>query len=391
MKDLYHAYVNKDLTVDPSGHSLLDGLTFSVKDVIAIKGHTNGAGNPDWLASHDEAGRHAPVIERLLQHGARLHGVTHTDEIMYSLNGENYHYGTPVNPKAPDRIPGGSSSGSAVAVSGGSVDFALGTDTGGSVRIPSAYCGIFGFRPTHGAMSMEGVIPLAQSFDTIGWMARSPAIMRKVGNALLDEADQNDAGKTEFIFLKQAWEFLDEDTSNVLSAFTPIFEKLGSKSIASASLSDWANAFRYIQGIEIWQEHGKWIRQTRPAFGPDIAARFEWASTLNKDGAEKEFELRKELWKTLAEELGNNGVFVIPTTPGTAPKLNLASKELEERRNKTMQLTCIAGLAGLPQVTIPAAEIDGMPVGLSIIANRNQDRRLLMLVEKIFETIAAKK
>ncbi len=104
-----------------------------------------------------------------------------TDELTYSLNGENIHYGTPVNPKAPGRIPGGSSSGSAVAVAGELADFALGTDCGGSVRAPASFCGIYGMRPSHGRISTAGVFRLAPRFDTVGWFARDGRLLELRG------------------------------------------------------------------------------------------------------------------------------------------------------------------------------------------------------------------
>lgn len=168
MKDHWNAFVDSNLNIKPLGVGPLNGLTFAVKDVFEIKDYANTAGNPDWYRTHFPASRNAPVVDALLQQGAFLIGTTHTDELMYSLNGENFHYGTPVNPHAHNRIPGGSSSGSAVATASRLVDFALGTDTGGSVRIPSSYCGLFGFRPTHGFVNIDGVIPLAKSFDTVG-------------------------------------------------------------------------------------------------------------------------------------------------------------------------------------------------------------------------------
>ena len=163
----------------------LAGLTFAAKDLFDIAGHVTGAGNPDWLASHAPAPRTAPVVQRLVDAGASMAGKTHTDELSRGIFGENAHYGTPVNPKAPDRVPGGSSSGSAAAVAGGLVDFALGTDTGGSVRVPASFCGLYGIRPTHGRLPFDGVIPQAPSFDTIGWFAREPALLARIATVLL--------------------------------------------------------------------------------------------------------------------------------------------------------------------------------------------------------------
>ena len=153
-------------------------LSFALKDVFDVEGVTACAGNPDWLRTHRAATRTAPAVDKLLDAGASLRGLTITDELTLGLNGENFHYGTPTNPAAPDRVSGGSSCGSAAAVAGGLVDFALGTDTGGSVRVPASYCGIFGFRPTHGRVSNAGVVPLAPSFDTVGWFARDPKVLR---------------------------------------------------------------------------------------------------------------------------------------------------------------------------------------------------------------------
>ena len=165
----------------------LAGLTFAAKDVFDIAGSRTGFGNPAWLESHPPATSTAPAVQLLLDAGADMVGKTVTDEITYSLSGQNAHYGTPLNSAAPGRIPGGSSSGSASAVAGGLVDFALGTDCGGSVRLPASYCGILGIRPSHGRISLEGVAPFTWSFDVAGWFARDADVFAKVGDVLLDE------------------------------------------------------------------------------------------------------------------------------------------------------------------------------------------------------------
>src|SRR6187401_2279204 len=155
----------------------LAGLTFGLKDIYDIAGHKTGFGSPDWLGTHEVASRTASVATRLLGAGATMVGKTHTEEMAFSLTGKNAHYGTPLNPAAPGRIPGGSSSGSASAVAGHLVDFAIGSDTGGSVRAPASFCGIYGIRPTHGRIALDGVCPLAPMFDTCGWFARDPEML----------------------------------------------------------------------------------------------------------------------------------------------------------------------------------------------------------------------
>src|SRR5688572_8418558 len=168
-----------------AGSGPLAGLTFAAKDIYDVAGAKTGFGCPDWLRTHEPAARTAPAVQRLLDAGAHLVGKTHTEEMAWSLTGENAHYGTPVNVNAPGRVPGGSSSGSAAAVAAGVVDFAIGSDTGGSVRLPASYCGILGMRPTHGRISLEGVCPLAPSFDTCGWFARDAGVFERVGRVLL--------------------------------------------------------------------------------------------------------------------------------------------------------------------------------------------------------------
>lgn len=378
----FGAYIDKNISLKPIKRGNLDGLTFAVKDVFTIKDYLSSAGNPDWLSSHPPAKETAPVITSLLNNGARLQGTTITDELMYSLNGENFHYGTPVNPKSPKRIPGGSSSGSAVTVAAKQTDFSLGTDTGGSIRIPSSYCGIYGIRPSHGVVNIEGVIPLAKSFDTVGWMANDAEILNEVGKVLLPV--QRDGSFTRFIMGSDAWALADQE---VHKAFAPLLEKLEQSVpnyvttvIAEEGLHEWSEVFRMLQGREIWQEHGEWIQKAKPTFGPGIAERFKWASTIKDEDLAPYHQLRRKIQQRMEELLKDDAVLIIPTAPGIAPLLNLPVYELEERRKQTFQLCCIAGLTGFPQVNIPLTTSNGVPVGLSFIAGRNQDRNLLQLV-----------
>lgn len=383
------AFVRRDLAVPPSGSGILSGLTFAVKDVFDIQGYTAGAGNPDWLRTHHPADRFAVGIERLLGNGARLTGTTHTDELMYSLDGENEHYGTPENPKAPERIPGGSSSGSAVAVAAGLVHFALGTDTGGSVRIPSSYCGVYGFRPTHGLVDIGGVIPLAPSFDTVGWMSRDTKTLLDVGRILLDGRQPREADFQRLYLPEDAWDLLERECRSALSASATIFTNRIKACkwirLAQEGLAVWMDAFRILQALEIWDTHGKWIEQTNPRFGTHVGHRFAWASRLQKSESRQPMLLRENIKQQLSDLLGHDGLLVIPTSPGIAPLKGLSGHEADLHRNKTLQLCCIAGLAGLPQVTLPLAEVQGSPVGLSIIAGQGQDQKLLAWVHRQLE------
>ncbi|WP_151732870.1 amidase [Paenibacillus tengchongensis] len=392
----YGAYIAPDLHVAPEGGGDLAGLAFAVKDVFAVAGHRSSAGNPDWLSSHEPAPEHAAAVRRLLLAGAALSGATHTDELMYSLGGENIHYGTPVNPRAEGHIPGGSSSGSAVAVAAGSADFALGTDTGGSVRVPSAYCGVYGFRPTHGVVDMEGVIPLAPGFDTVGWMAGSAELLLRVGRVLLERSRPLEtAGKdrppgiNRLYIAEEAWQLLEPENAGCLeSGLRKLMagaDRSEGTAIAPEGLRAWMDTFRELQGAEIWATHGAWIKERNPVFAPDIAARFAWAEGLDGQDHSAAQALQSDIAKRLAELLDGGGCLAVPTVPGCAPRRGGDLEQLERNRSGAMMLSCIAGLAGLPQVTLPVTGPAGYPLGLSVIAGPGEDLRLLSWISRIWK------
>ena len=383
-----NAYMDNSIVIKRAKSGPLDGLSFSVKDVFEVKGHTNSAGNPDWLRTHEKASSHSPVIEKLLNNGAIMKGITITDELMYSLDGINAHYGTPRNPKAPNHIPGGSSSGSAVSVASGDVDFSIGTDTGGSMRIPASYCGIYGFRPSHGIISTAGCIPMAKSFDTVGWMARNPDVLRKVGQVFLGKRQLNSKPFTTIYFPEQIWNsLLDKSIVEILKGKTnALLSNQFQETFINwqkAGFSQWPEIFRVIQGYEVWQEHGDWVERVNPSFGPGISDRMKMAATIT------EFEM-KQAWKkrTVIEQMITNllqedSLLIIPTAVQGPPSLQSSQEELKQIRSKNLQLTCIASLCGLPQLSIPLFEYKGCPIGLSFVANRREDLRLLKLGEEL--------
>ena len=377
-----NAFFDRALTLPAKREGKLSGMTFAVKDVFAVKGHRNSAGNPTWYETHEAAETTSPAIQRLLENGAALQGMAHTDELMYSLNGENIHYGTPLNPVNPDCIPGGSSSGSASAVASGLVNFALGTDTGGSVRVPSSYCGLFGIRPTHGVVSLDDVIPLAPSFDTVGWMAKDIETLEAVGGVLLPDSPLVDFD--ELHLEKTAWGLMDlKDRELLLSAIPQEIEK-GEINLQDFGLTAWPELFKYIQGVEAWRAHGQWIEKENPTFSPAIGGRFKDASLLDASGYEDAKKRQAIITEKINQVLLENVVLAIPTVASVAPIKQAPSESVENIRAITMQLTCIAGLAGLPQVTVPIFRKDGMSLGLSFIANKFQDLSLLAFVRQHF-------
>lgn len=363
----------------------LAGLSFGAKDIYDIAGHRTGFGSPDWFATHPAATRTAAAVQRLLDAGADMVGKTHTDELTYSLNGENAHYGTPVNVNAPGRIPGGSSSGSAAAVAAGLCDFTLGSDTGGSVRAPASYCGIYGIRPTHGRVSLEGACPLATSFDTAGWFARDPETLERVGRVLLGNERAGAPGK--LLVAEDAFQLAGGSISRALQpALDRVSAQLGAPqrvTVSTEGLPQWFQVFRVLQGAEVWAQHGSWITRVKPQLGPGIKERVEWAATLTARDVGPAKSKREEIARRMAQLLSGNAILVLPTLPGIAPLLNTPAAELEDYRGRAMSLLCIAGLARLPQVNLPVARLDGCPLGLSLIAARGGDMMLLALARAL--------
>ena len=362
-----------------SGSGPLTGLTFATKDVFDIAGHRTGNGNPMWLETHPPAERTASAVQRLLDAGARLVGKTHTDDMAYSLNGENVHYGTPVNPVAPGRIPGGSSSGSAAAVAGGLVDFALGTDCGGSVRLPASYCGLYGLRPTHGLVPADGVVPLASSFDTVGWFARDAALMRRLADVLLPPAAS--WAPTRLLIAPVAFAaagaVVTEALRDSVNRMNAKFRSVEEARVYVGDPSEWAQLFRVLQGAEVAAQHGTWIDHHKPSFGPGVHERFEWARTIDPSAVAAAKPKREAIARHMEALLGDHALICLPAAPGIAPKLKTPGQELEPFRARAFVLLAIAGLASLPQLTLPAATIDGCPIGLSLIAPHGRDRALL--------------
>ncbi|WDH81394.1 amidase [Paenibacillus urinalis] len=388
--DRWGAFVKSigDISVHERGS--LKGLRFAVKDVYDIQNHVSSAGNPDFQRTHHPAKNYAPILLRILEEGAQLVGATHTDELMFGLNGENEHWGTPVNPKAQGRIPGGSSSGSAVSVAAEMVHFALGTDTAGSVRVPSSYCGVYGIRPTWGCLSLTGVVPLAPSFDTPGWMANEIETMLKVGKTLFKgDARENDRNELRFVWASDMWDLVDEQVQEELGVrFGQLRSALNCDEEAITEgmqfeLMDWVRAFRTLQGYEIWRTHGPWIEEVNPRFGAAVRERFEWAKGIQAEDAELAREDVKQVRAFLHEKLQKNTVLIVPTTPSIAPEIGLMGKEAEQIRISTMQLCCVAGIGGLPQVNVPWMEVQGYPFGLSFIAGPGRDMDLLRLIANI--------
>jgi amidase len=365
----------------------LKGLTLGVKDLFDVAGYPTSAGSPHILAMSGIKTKHAPVVQKLLDAGARFVGKTITDELAFSLNGKNAHFGSPINGAAKSRITGGSSSGSAAAVSNGLCDIALGTDTGGSVRGPANHCGLYGLRPTHGRISLKGAHDLAPSFDTCGWLTRDAATFAKVADVLLGKDRKPLPAKPRLLIAEDCFALLDEPVRKALQPAIAKLEKLyGRATPITAAPGGFERlywAFRRVQGSEAWATDGEMIDRHKPPLGPGVAERFAYSKGLTKAEVRDSIKIREEYTAMLAALLGKDGVVILPTMADIAPLVSQPESELETYRNKTLNLLCLSGLSRLPQLSMPLAKRDGAPLGLSIMGPAGSDRSLVRMAEEI--------
>jgi amidase len=379
-------------TLPPTQSGPLDGLSFAVKDIIDVAGHRTGFGNPTWLETHPPASVSAICVEQALQAGARCEGKTITDEIAFSLLGENHFYGTPMNAAAPDRIPGGSSSGSASAVSCGLVDFAFGSDTGGSVRVPASNCGIWGLRPSHDRISVAGVLPLSPSFDTVGFFAREFDVLDRVASVLLpDESSRAAAPDAPTIYLvrelfdladSEARKSLNSGVDRVRNAFKNRVREVSLAELCdderAGDLNNWLMIYRVMLGAEMFSCHGGWFTEAKPEFGPAPTAGFEYLGKLDRTRINEWVALREHLSRRLNSKLAAGDLLCLPSSPSIAPLRN--SKAYDRSSDyylRTSSVGTVAGVARLPQLSMPLCSLNGVPIGVSLAAAQGFDRHLL--------------
>ncbi|RLP84221.1 DUF3225 domain-containing protein [Mycetocola lacteus] len=399
--------------VSASADGLLAGERIAVKDLFAVAGQRIGAGVPAYLAEAESENEiepvHAPALAALLEAGAEVTGIAQTDEFAYGLTGTSGPHAPAANPAAPGHLPGGSTSGPAVAVASGQVSIGLGTDTAGSIRVPAAYQGLWGLRTTHGLVSRAGVLPLAPSFDAVGWLTRSPELLRRVLEASVPElspaaalsAEANSVPESvplpevalpahprrpHILCLPDLLTGVDPD---VLSAYHAALARLASQGLtitelAPAHLAEVPEVFRVVQAGEAHAAHGEWVAAHPDALDPAVAERFRAAANLDPAVLTAATARLPELRAHLNAALGGR-VVLLPTTPGPAPRVDADPAELDRVRAHTLRLTTLASLTGRPALAFPVPRAPGaLPIGLSLIGPPGSEHTLLALAETLF-------
>ncbi|EFL88756.1 amidase [Ahrensia sp. R2A130] len=365
----------------------LAGLKLAVKDIYQVAGYPNGWGSPTRLVEAEVDTETQSVIQQMLDAGIEVAGKSQCEELCFSLTGINKHYGAPVNAAAPDRVTGGSSSGSASLVSAGVVEVATGSDTGGSVRGPASYCGLIGLRPTYGRLSLDRTMPLADSYDCFGWFTKDGETFGKVADVVLGE-DADDTKLRRLIAVPELdAQLLGDDDYLAYAKGAEIIEKHFDDERhfepLPFDLEEAYWAFRVCQAYEAWQSLGPWIEKNKPQLGPGVKERFEFGASITKADFEKQVPKRLECRLALEELIGSDGLLVMPTMPSCAPLKNESEETLQAFRERALRLLCLSGNSGLPQITLPLATVHGAPLGVSIIGPRGSDRRLVRIAEAL--------
>ena len=352
-----------------------------VKDMYDIAGEGTGCGSPEWLRTHAPASRNCPPVQKILEAGATIIGKTVCDEFFYSVSGANAHYGTPINARAPvvcrvARHRAQLRPAALVCASSGSV-----RDTGGSVRVPASFNGIYGLRPTHERIEHTGVADMAPSFDVPGWFAATPGVFRKVGSVLLDNRHVT-AKIDRVVLLEDAFAQAEEPVADLLRTLLELMSddlpEIVHGKIAPDGFDPWREAFRIVQAYETWQTFGEFISTQKPDWAR-VRERMAFASTVTKSQADANRDVIAKAREHIRAIAVPGAVLALPTSPSIAPKIETSGGELEEFRTRVMRLTCTAGVSGLPQMSIPGGTINGCPVGLSFIGWGGGDEALLDL------------
>ena len=357
-----------------SGSGPLSGEQVAVKDLFAIAGHRIGAGVPAQLADAPIETVTAPAVQVLLEAGADVLGIARTDELAYSIAGANLHYGTPPNARVPGGLPGGSSNGPASAVALGQADIGLATDTGGSIRVPASYQGLWGLRTTHDRVARGGLLPLAPSFDTVGWLTRDRALLAACSRVSAIGAPAV-AAPERFVIAPALVADLAAPVREVFMAWASGVE---TSVVDLGDVSAAQEAFRVVQAFEAWEADGPWLTAHPDAVSGAVATRFRAAAAITVgDVARARDDLaahRERFERVLA-----GTILLLPSAASIAPQSTADATSIDAVRLQTLRLTCVAGILGAPALSAPLLEVAGAPLGVCLVGPRHSDDALIHL------------
>jgi amidase len=375
------------VTLAATGSGPLSGRTVAVKDMFAVEGHVSSYGHPRWRQTHGPAERTAPVVSRLLTAGASVAGLTKLDQIAWSIIGNASEGIPPLNPAYPDRFTCGSSSGPASAVACGLADIGIGTDTGGSVRAPAAACGLFGLRPTHGAISADGVLPLAPAFDTVGILARDLRLLALVLD-LLSDGNGGTAPVSRLIVPADCLDSVSAETAEAVRSVAASLADSAGCDLAEGGLGEFfsaeaADLFARNQGRQAWTALGPWLAENVDALAPDVAVRVRRAEQLAAEPP-SERAADERAWhaytEALSSDLPEGTVAVVPVLADLPPLRTATPEELAEFRPTTLRFTAPASLTGRPELVVPFRHAtSGKQLGVGLLGWRGSDAELIRL------------
>ncbi len=359
--------------------SPLCGVPYFAKDLFDVAGLPTKAGSSFLAEIRPTPATDSALVRALRSGGAVLGGKAHLHEFAYGLTGENLHFGDVEHPLFPGRTSGGSSSGSAALVAAGVVPLAIGTDTGGSVRVPAAFCGIFGFRLTPHDAFIRDAFPLAPSFDTAGWFTANAADMRVAIGALtgLRRSQRTPRG----CYIEPAG--LDADVATACRAAAAAFDAHEDRAATTdwtAAMNNAAETYAVLQSVEALAVHRDWLDRFRERYSPEVWKRIDRArhwTDAQRDAAALGLTTVRLWWTKffLAADF-----LVLPATP--FPALTKADCTLDYR-NRLLALTAPASLGGLPVLTVPVALPSGLSTGLQIVVNHPQSPVINWALEQL--------
>ncbi|ANW05393.1 hypothetical protein LMTR13_08210 [Bradyrhizobium icense] len=387
------AQAQDDLLRAGYASSLLAGIPVSIKDLFDVEGEVTLAGTRA-LDDCPPAAADAPIVKRLKAAGAVLVGRTNMTQFAFSAVGINPCFGTPGNPWDRDRIPGGSSSGAAVSVADGMAIAAIGSDTVGSIRVPAALCGVVGFKPTQGAVSREGAVPLSTTLDTVGPLARTVHDCALVHAAIAGEIQTMPKGASVSglrlaVPTDVVLEGLDADVSQTFQRACTMMSSAGAalRELPTGVFSDIRseNLNATIQSVEALAWHRDLLARRRPDYDPNVRKRVERGAQFSAVDYVRALGRRTELMAKFDAVTAPFDALILPTVSIIAPSMDECRRDEDSIRAQLIRNPSLFNLLDRPSISIPMHRPGEPPTGLTIVGERYEDCRLLAIASAVEE------